>query len=360
MRKTAVDITKNLLIFLLLILPAYARSQTLNDAITVYNAGADLIDKGALPEAITKFEECIKLATKLGAEGDDVKTKAQNQIPNLYFKISVDAYKTASIDETVKKFEETITACDKYGNNEIKNKSLNYIGLLSYTKGTMCVKNEDYTGAIANFDRAIEIIPVNAKAYYGKTLVYRKIGDENKMLEFYGRTIEAAGKSGDTITSAIATKSIRDYYYAKARLAIKKEVYDTAFIMLANTLEYDSTFAEPYYLMAVIYNKQQEYDKAVEKATKAIEHDGTSPDPYYLLAVIYNKQQEYDKAVEKASKALELEPDTARQPKMYFELGNAYMGDVDYDKACEAFKKCLVEPFEKTARYKMENVLNCK
>jgi tetratricopeptide (TPR) repeat protein len=326
MRKAFVEIAKSLMVLIIMVLPLQIRSQTINDVILTFNAGAELVNSGSFEGAIAKFEECISMATKLGAEGDEMRTNAQNQIPNLHYRIAVDKYKAEDIDGAIKKFEETIVACEKYSNNEIKTKAMNYIPQLYYSKGNACVKNEDYNGAITNFDKAIELVPDYAKAYYGKGLVYKKTGEEEKMVDILNKTIETAAKSGDTKTGAAASKALRDLYFAKAAQAVKEENYETAFAMFAKTLEYDSSY----------------------------------PDPYYYMAVIYNKQLEYDKSLENANKALELETDTTKQPKIYFELGNAYIGIVEYEKACEAFSRCLVEPFAEKAKYKMENVLNCK
>lgn len=328
MKKTRIEIAKSFFIMFLLVLPAQMRSQTINEVILAFNAGAELVNNGAFEGAIAKFEECIALAAQLGAEGDEMKANAQGQIPNLYYRMAVDAYKAENLDAAIKKFEETVVACEKYGNDDIKGKSLNYIPQLHYSKGNAYIKSEEYAQAIASFDKAIEKLPDYAKAYYGKGLVYRKTGEEDKMVEFFNKTIETAGRSGDTKTSSAASKALRDLYFGKAAQAINDEDYVTSFDMFNKTLEYDSTFA----------------------------------DPYYYMSVINNKQLEYDKALENASKALALESDDLKKPKIYFEIGNAYLGIVEYEKACEAFKNCLVESYEKMemAKHKIENVLNCK
>ena len=157
-------------------------------------------------------------------------------------------------------------------------------------------------------------------------MAYKMQDNEEKMIDLMNKTIDVAASTNDEKTEDAASKALRDHYFAKAAEALKAEDYETAFSMFDESLKYDASF----------------------------------PDPYYYKAFIYNKQLEYDKALENARKALELESDENQKPRIYFELGNAYVGNVEYEKACDAYSKCLVEPFEQTARYKMENVLNCQ
>ena len=92
-------------------------------------------------------------------------------------------------------------------------------------------------------------------------------------------------------------------------------------------MKYDNQYAEPYYYLSAIYNKQLEYEKAAENAEKALAYDDSEPE---------------------------------KKARIYFELGNAYVGMVEYNKACEAFKNALFEPYTSNVKHKMENVLQCQ
>ena len=133
------------------VISANINAQTINEVIETFNAGAELVNNGSFEEAVLKFEECIDLATKLGTEGDEMKGKAQGQIPNLYYRMAMDNFKAKDIDGAIQKFEETVTACEKYGNDEIKEKSVKYIPQLYYLKGNSHVKKEEYQEAQLNF-----------------------------------------------------------------------------------------------------------------------------------------------------------------------------------------------------------------
>jgi len=105
--------------------------------------------------------------------------------------------------------------------------------------------------------------------------------------------------------------------------------------------------------------KDEEYDKAIEYFETSNKYDASDPDAYYITCVIYGKQENYEKAVEYGLKAVQYE-DADDQAKIWYEVGNAYMGLVEYEKACEAYSKALVEPYLTSVKHKMDNVLNCQ
>jgi tetratricopeptide (TPR) repeat protein len=302
-------------------------AQTITDVINAFNAGAEQVNSGNFENAIAKFEECIQLASQLGSEGDEMKLKAQGQIPALYYRIAGDKYKAKDIEGAITWFEKTVDVCNQYGNEEIKEKSINYIPQLYYAKGNTHFKNEEFEQALASYDKAIEYLPDYAKAYYGKALAYKKLNDNVNMVTMIDKAIETGNTSGDSKTVEGAVKAGRDYRIDQGKTAMREENFEAAIQQFNASMKYDNQFAEPYYYLAVIYNKQLEFDKAVENALKAIEFDTSEPE---------------------------------KKAGIYFELGNAYVGIVEYQKACEAFRNALYEPYTNTVKNKMENVLNCQ
>ena len=112
--------------------------------------------------------------------------------------MAMDTYKAKEIPGAIAKFEETVAACDKYGNDDVKDKSLKYIPQLYNSNGNTQLKDEDFEGAIASFDKAVEYQPDYARAIYGKGLVYRKQDDQDNMVATLEQAIERAGtKAGN-------------------------------------------------------------------------------------------------------------------------------------------------------------------
>lgn len=318
----SISIAANLLLFTALI-----NAQTLTDVINSFNAGAEEVNAGNFETAITRFEECIQLADQLGAEGEEMKGKAQEQIPAIHYRIALDRYKAKDLGDAVSWFEKTVIACEEYGNDDLRTKSLNYIPQLYYAKGNTHVKNEEYEDALSSFDKALEYLPDYARAYYGKGLVYKKLEQEENMFSALDKAIEAGNLSGDDKTTGTAVKTARDYLVVEGMKSLKNDDYKSAISFFNASMKYDDQYSEPYYYLSAIYNKQLEYMKAAENAEKAIIYDNSEPE---------------------------------RKARIYFELGNAYVGMVEYEKACTAFKNALYEPYTNTVKYKMENVLNCQ
>ena len=113
---------------------------TITDVINAFNAGAEQVNAGDFEAAIAKFEETIALADTLGPEGDEMKANAAGQIPALNYRMAMDTYKAKDIPGAIGKFEATVEACDKYGNDDIKAKSLKYIPQLYNAQGNSQVK----------------------------------------------------------------------------------------------------------------------------------------------------------------------------------------------------------------------------
>ncbi len=302
-------------------------AQTINEVIESFNAGAAEVSAGNYEAAIVKFESTIEQATALGAEGDEMKAKAEEQIPQLYYRMAMDTYKDKDIPGAIIKFEETVAACDQYGDDDIKDKSLKYIPQLYNANGLAQLKSEDFDGAIASFNKAVEYQPDYARAIYGKGLVYRKQDDNDNMVATLEQAIEVGNASGDDKTVEAATKLLKDEFENAGKLAFKDENYVQAISNFESSLKYDEENAEVYYLICVANGRLGNFEKAVESGTKALEFE---------------------------------EEDADKQARIYYELGNAYVGLVQNEKACEAFKNCLVEPYTASVKHQMDNVLNCQ
>jgi tetratricopeptide (TPR) repeat protein len=313
------------LLFMVLITASLNAQVTITEVINAFNAGAEQVNAGNFEGAIAKFEETISLADELGAEGDEMKTNAKGQIPALHYRMALDTYKAKDIPGAIAKFESTVEACDKYGNDDIKGKSLNYIPQLYNANGNAQVKTGDLEGALASFEKAIEYKPDYARAVYGKALVYKRQNDDENMISTLGQAVEVGNSAGDEKTVAAATKALKDHYVNTGMLAFKAEDYEEAIKNFEASYAYDAENADPYYLTCVIYGKQGEFEKAVEFGLKAAQ---------------------YEKAEDQA--------------KIWYEVGNAYMSLVEYEKACDAFSKAMVEPYLNTVKHKMDNVLNCQ
>ena len=104
--------------------------------------------------------------------------------------------------------------------------------------------------------------------------------------------------------------------------------------------------------------QENDYTYVVEACENALSANPENPRALYHLALVNNKKVEYDAAVDYATKALQFETEPVWVSAIQFELGTAYQNSAEYDKACEALKKVVEEPFLTRAEKKIE-IIGC-
>jgi tetratricopeptide (TPR) repeat protein len=303
----------------------------IDPVIAKFNDGAAKINAGDFKSAITDFEEVIVLAEKLGPEGNDLKVKAQTQLPVLHYQVASAAMKNKKYEEAIPSLKKSIELADLYSNNaETKGKALKYLPSLLTGVGSQKYKEQDLPLAMQNFDEALKYDPTYGKAFLGKGIIYADQLKEKEMLENLGKAIELSKASGDQKTVDLAQTRLGAYYINMGNM---------------NLAEVDPEDAD--------------YTPAIASFEKAISYNPAATDAYYMLSVIWNKSNEFDKALESAKKALAIETDATKIAAINFELGNAYFGSAEYPLACESFNKAMVGQFAEKAQAKKEKVPGC-
>lgn len=301
-------------------------SQTVNDAKAKYNEGAQLV-KTDIQGALDAFNECIKICNSLGEEGEETKIMAEVQLPGLFYQLAMNSYKQKKYDEAIASFEETVDVAGKYNNEQIRGKAEKIIPQLYYIKANALMKQKEFQAAIENFDKAIELNPVNPKAYFNKGLAYKQLDNLEKMKESLDIAIESGLTKNDSKTVENAEKLARNTFYNKGVKAFGAKNYDEAEGFLKTSAEYGNKSVDLFYQLGKIYNIQKNWNDAIKNVNKAIE--------------------------------LETGDDTAKA-KLYFELATSYVGSGDTNSACEAYKKAMFGPYAENAKYQIEQVLKCK
>ena len=318
---------KGIVVLFVMLITISLNAQTINEVIEAFNAGAAEMNAGNFEAAIAGFEATIEKATALGAEGDDMKANAEGQIPPIHYRIAMDKYKAKDLPGAIISFENAVAAGEQYGNEDIKAKSLKYIPQLYNAVGNAQLKSDEYDAALASFDNALKYQPDYARAIYGKALTYKKMNDDATMITTMETAIAVGNATDDAKTVEAATKTLKDHYVNNGKISFQAEEWDEALSYFETSFKYDDTDPEPYYLMCVIYGKQESPEKAIVYGEKAAERE---------------------------------EDDVNKKARIYYELGNAYMVIIEYEKACEAYSQALVEPYLNSVKHKMDNVLKCQ
>jgi tetratricopeptide (TPR) repeat protein len=314
-----------------ILLAATLSAQTLNDVINEFNEGVAKVNNQEYEASLEHFNQVLALAETVGTEADEMKAKAEEQIPLAYYRQATLFLKRRQFDNAIPYLENTIAKAAEFNNNEESaDKASKYL-LQSYMmEGQRHLKNESYAEALANFDKALAMDEDLYQAHQGKGMVFMAQDETDSMLEEFALAKEGALASNDTKT----VQSINEVIDAHYNKIIQEEVE------MLDPEEPDYTYVE-------------------EACENALSANPENPRALYHLAMVANKKIEYDSAIEYALKAIEFETDPVWMSAIYFELGQAYQNTVEYEKACEALQKVLEEPFLSRAEKKMESVPGC-
>jgi tetratricopeptide (TPR) repeat protein len=301
-------------------------AQEINDAINAFNQGRELIIADESESAIVSMETCVTLCEQIGDSAYELKYKAIQQIPGLYYKV---AYKYYTVDknipECIKASKTTIKVSEKYSNTETNEKAQKLLTLAYNSLGTTFLNNNDNEKAISTFDSALMINPEYTKAILNKALTYKKMNDQLKFGETIDLFITKIKTLVDTIQLAQANKLAIEYYKNSGIKANQANKLTDAISLLNSALKY-----------------------------------GNDKDVYYQLANVYNKQKKYTEGLSNAQKGLELETGTPElKAKFYYELAVAQAGKSDVGSACESFKNANYPPFVEAVKAQRTN-LKCK
>ena len=303
----------------------------MDQVIALFNDAAEKTNKADYATAALDFEQLIVIAEKVGAEANDLKSKAQEQLPVLNWQLAAGLLKQKKFEEAIPYLEKVVQYSNEFNNNaSTKERVIKLLPQVYAGIGTQQFRDRSFDEALILFDKALGIDGNYTPALLGKGLIYAEQEDEKNMVVNLEKAIEFAKASNDTRSLETATGRLARYY---------SEIGD---MELEAMDEFD-----------------EDYSFAIEFFEKAIGYDPEYSDASYKLTIIYNKKLEFDKAIEYGQKALSKERDEVKVAAINFELGNAYTNTAQYDLACAAFNKALVGPIEEMAIRRKEKVPGC-
>jgi tetratricopeptide (TPR) repeat protein len=325
-------ILSGLITFLtLIIFTDISSGQTLIEAKEAFNEGVSAIQSNNFDEAILQFNKCMEIYSELdeedSIEAEGMIIQIESKLPALYYQVAMNLYKEKRIDEAIEKFIETSEIAEKYDDQSTSQRASKVVPQLYYQRAGTKYDNDDFEGALEDYNKAIEFKPDYDKAFYMKSLVYKKLNDEEGFLESTRKAIEFGEKANNESVAASAKESGSKYFLLKANEAKSAE----------------------------------KYSEAKKYIDLAIEFDSENPVAYYLLAFVNNQLNNYDNAIEAANKALTYEDDDPEEKaKIYYEIANALKEKGENSKACDTYKKAAYGAYKEAAEYQIKYVLECE
>jgi tetratricopeptide (TPR) repeat protein len=302
-------------------------AQDINQAGEVFNEGNQAVKADDYQTAIQKYEESIKIASKLGAEGEQIVSGAKAQIPSLYYKIGAADYKDGNIDKAIDEFGNAIKYGNEYGDAETVEKSKEIIPKLFYSKGNALYKEGKYDEALKSFEESKEMNPNYSRAFWGMGLAYSKLKNFEKMDLSFEAAMNLAQKEGDAKMAAKVQSTANQLLQAEGAAKLQASDWPAALEYLNDCLKYDATDKETYYYLALANNGNKNYDEAIKMAEKGLE-------------LSQGENQDY-------------------KARYYYEMGNAYKAKDMSVEACSAFTNAAHGRFVESANYELTTVLKC-
>ena len=182
---------------------------------------------------------------------------------------------------------------------------------------------KDYRKALADYSQAIELDPKYAKAYFGRGNTYRYLKDYRKALADYSQAIELDPEFAEA-------------YGARGKTLQALEDYPEALADFSKAIELDPKDAEAYGRRGIYHLKLENYPKALADFSKSIELDPKNADGYAMQARIYYLYEDYEKAVSECTKAINFDPKNALA---HFIRGSCHQQLKDNHKALADYRK---------------------
>jgi tetratricopeptide (TPR) repeat protein len=312
---------------LLLGFAVHLNAQTSSEAVEALKEGVSKSQAKDYLGAVESFKKCISIYDELGEFDNENRTTAVKQIPVMQYKHALSLYKQKDYDGSIEAFEKLAEYSKTYDNESYLKKAEGIIPQLYRIKGTNLLKEEKYDEAMASFNHSLEYNPNDAKVYVYKTMALRELDNAEALKETANKGIEVAIATNKTEEENDIKSLAGNYFLKKGAEAYQSEDYAAA---------------------ADYFNQSLDYKEA-------------DSDLYYQLSAVYNKLEQWDKAIEMANQSLALfnEEGTTRDAKIYYELGNAYLGKGDQAAACDAYSKAAKGDYQETAEYQMKHILKC-
>ena len=202
--------------------------------------------------------------------------------------------------------------------------------------GEAAFDQSEFKQAIEPLTKYLLIFPENADAIYLLARSYEVLGDVDKGLELYKRTIEFA----PTHTEAM---------FHSARIYRNRNDSGIALQMLQKLIEVDPNNAGNHYLAAIIYLELDQFDDALLAflATSRLAPDHV--DAHYQAGLIYEQKDDIDNAVNRYERTITLDPQNVTA---FFRLGAIYLKQGDQDSAIRVYVPALeIEPNHPQVQY---------
>jgi len=161
-------------------------AQTKNEAIKSFNESVELMKADPI-SSIGSFENCIKICTQVGDSAEDIRLKAAQVLPGLYYQKAYDLLTNdKKVNESLAVSKKALVAAEEMGNTRIKENTQKIMVTAYASMGSGYFSANENEKALLAFDSVLAINPDHLASIYNKALTYRKTNNTAK----FGETID--------------------------------------------------------------------------------------------------------------------------------------------------------------------------
>ncbi len=210
-----------------------------------------------------------------------------------------------------------------------------------FTEGEKYFILEDYTKALAFFQKAMEIDPLNAAINYKIADVYAETEEYENALNY---AIKAVQYGPDNKYYYVL---LADIYTSLSDFANATEVYENLIENIPGTEEY-------LFQTAALYIYQEKYDEALECYNEIEKKFGVNEQITFQKQNILLKQGKLDQVIEEGMKLIEAYPG---EPEYVSDLANKLIANEKYERATELVTKALNDfPNNPVLKYQLAEI----
>jgi tetratricopeptide (TPR) repeat protein len=184
-------------------------------------------------------------------------------------------------------------------------------------RGITFTEKGNFDKALEDYNKAIDLDPNFAQAYYNRGLQFQDKEDFDKAIQDYTKAISVDQK-------------YKEAYYNRGNAFMKEGDSNKAIQDYSKAISIDTKYADAYYNRGSAYEGKGDIDKAVEDYSKAINSNSKLIDAYLARGNLFHARGESDKAIQDYTKAIFADPKFA---KAYYNRGSLYFNKGDIDKA---------------------------
>jgi len=218
-----------------------------------------------------------------------------------------------------------------------------------YQQGLQKIENGDEPGALTAFDRAIDIDPDDANAYYKRANIHFDMDNHELAIVDYSAAIER-------------DPNYSDAYFNRGLAQADTGNLQAAISDFSQVLQLNPNDPDAYYHRGLMSHEVDDFQSSLQDYTQAILLDAENPYPYISRGLAHSALGDKQKAIADFTQAIRVDP---QEPDAYYSRGRAfstlgnYQGALDdYTRAIELLPDEASEDFAKVRGLAVDTYIN--